>query len=111
MAEKKVAKGWARCYLVAHPELPTVPVTAESWELATVKAAELWGVPWGKVVAECILERMTEVKAGVCAKCKQVMYNRPGQDFCEVCEKKMKQDSENVARRMKKTWYLAPKKI
>ena len=32
-----------------------VPVIAPNWELATVEAAHLWGVPWAKVAARCEL--------------------------------------------------------
>ena len=39
------------CWVVAHPEIGTAFVTADSWEQATVAAADFWGVPWGKYVA------------------------------------------------------------
>ena len=110
MGKQKDAKRYATCWLVAHPALPTVPVTAESWELATVAAAALWGVPWAKVAAECSCEKKIKTIRGVCVKCKQIMYNRKGKDLCEACEKILAQDSKNVARRLKETWYLAPKK-
>lgn len=38
------------CWVVAHPEIGTAFVTADSWEQATVAAADFWGVPWGKYV-------------------------------------------------------------
>ena len=56
------------------------------------------------------MDRMMEVRTGVCVKCKQIMYNRAGKDFCEACETAMKRDAENVAARLKKTWYLAAKR-
>ena len=56
MAEGKSKKDdflwWVQCE--GHYD---VPVIAPNWELATVEAAHLWGVPWAKVAARCELRR------------------------------------------------------
>ena len=35
-------------FFVKHPNHTTVPVIAENWEQATMKAAEFWGIGWGQ---------------------------------------------------------------
>jgi hypothetical protein len=44
-------------------------VAAPNYEQATVKAAELWGVPWGKIVSQIEVERTAEQKPNVCVEC------------------------------------------
>lgn len=103
-------------WLVGHPEHCTVPVLAPDWELATVGAARLWGVPWAKVAAECRPEGKKVAKKLVCIKCGRVDYSQRGETaeaghdgLCAECRLIIRQDEENARRRMNKTWYLAPK--
>lgn len=50
------------CWVVAYPEIGTAFVTADSWEQATVAAADFWGVPWGKYVAGMELRQKKEAR-------------------------------------------------
>lgn len=65
MAEGKSKKDdflwWVQCE--GHYD---VPVIAPNWELATVEAAHLWGVPWAKVAARCELREKLPVVRNVC---------------------------------------------
>ena len=58
-------------YLVAHEDgdHAMVWVRAVNWELATVAAAELWGVPWGKVAAACVEADRKPMLSHICARC------------------------------------------
>lgn len=103
-------------WLVGHPEHCTVPVLAPDWELATVGAAKLWGVPWAKVAAECRPEGKKVARKLVCIKCGRVDYTQRGElrdgksdGLCPACRFAIRQDEELMAKRMQKTWYLAPK--
>ena len=77
-------------FFVKHPNHTTAPVIAESWEQATVKAAEFWGVSWGKVVALCECERKLEAHKGVCMDCGKIFYG--GNVICSVCTAKRKDE-------------------
>lgn len=103
VAERKPEKGWVRCYQVGHPEMPTVPVQAEDFPAATVEAAKLWGVPWARVAAECTMVGKFDSKKGLCLRCKKVMFNRP-EKYCEACERIMKIDRDNIARRIRNSY-------
>jgi len=51
-------------------------VSAVSWEEATVKAAEFWGVPWGSVAAYCEeKKRIEEAPKNVCCRCGKILNN------------------------------------
>ena len=93
-----------RIWQVNHPELGTVWVTAESWEKATVEAAMLYGVPWGKVVAEMTCERSCPAMRHVCQRCKRI-FNGDGA-MCDACELALETEREQTKQRLMKTWYL-----
>ena len=92
-----------------HPRHTTAPVIAENWEQATVKAAQFWGVSWGKVAALCECERKMDTHKGVCMDCGRVFYG--GEVLCPRCEEKRKGEE-----RRKQEWLrrggasLLPKK-
>lgn len=75
MAEGKGKKDdflwWVQCE--GHYD---VPVIAPNWELATVEAAHLWGVPWAKVAARCELREKLPVVRNVCQRCGKI-FPRP----------------------------------
>lgn len=81
MAEKKRAV----CWVIRHPELGMAWVIADDYEQATVKAAEWWGVPWGKHVAQ--MQELTRVPymRHVCPRCGQI-YNSD-EPMCDKCLK------------------------
>lgn len=93
-----------RIWQVNHPELGTVWVTAESWEKATVEAARLYGVPWGKVVAELTCERSCPAMRHICQRCKRI-FNGEGA-MCSACELVLETEREQTKQRLMKTWYL-----
>ena len=73
MAEGKGKKAdflwWVQCE--GHYD---VPVIAPNWELATVEAAHLWGVPWAKVAARCELREKLPVVRNVCQRCGKIFH-------------------------------------
>lgn len=79
-------------------------VVAESWEQATVKAAEFWGIPWAANVAYMELQRKMEARKNICLKCRRIIYGE--RKLCEVCEAARVQDQRRAEQRMKETWYL-----
>ena len=104
---RNTARNETRIYEVAHPDLGKVWVAAESWELATVEAAKIWGLPWGKLVAEMVCVRNWRAMKHVCARCGRI-FNGEGY-VCAACEKALATEREQTALRMKKTWYLGAK--
>ena len=86
-------------YLVAHEDgdHAKVWVRAVNWELATVAAAELWGVPWGKVAAACVEADRKPMLSHICARCGR-MFNGTA-ILCEVCRKAQETEEEQTARR------------
>lgn len=80
-----MAKKEMRCWEVSHPDLGKVWVAAESWELATVEAARVWGLPWGKLVAEMRCERSWRAPRNICQRCGRI-FNSEGL-LCEACKK------------------------
>lgn len=81
MASSKARYNW----LVGHTrgEFPHVWVGADNWEQATVEAARVWDVPWGKVAAYCVEEQKKPALRNVCAKCGR-FFNGAG-DLCDQC--------------------------
>ena len=103
MAEKKRAV----CWVIRHPELGTAWVIADDYEQATVKAAEWWGVPWGKHVAQ--MRELTRVPymRHVCPKCGRI-YNGD-ETMCEKCLKIQETERQETTRRLKATWWQGRK--
>lgn len=96
-------------FFVKHPDHTTVPVIAENWEQATVKAAEFWDVGWNKVVALCECERKMETHKGVCMDCGKVFYG--GEVICPACTVKRKNEEHRRREWMKNGgWQYLPKK-
>ncbi len=60
-----------------------VPVIAPNWELATVEAAHLWGVPWAKVAARCELREKLPVVRNVCQRCGKIFHGSG--PLCDDC--------------------------
>lgn len=82
-------------------------VQAESWPEATIRAAEFWGIPWGKNVANMEQGQTREARKNLCLKCRRIIYGE--RELCEACEAARLQDRENAERRMKRTWYMGRK--
>ena len=78
-----IAKKEMRCWEVSHPDLGKTWVQAESWELATVEAAHLWGVPWAKVAARCELREKLPVVRNVCQRCGKIFLGSG--PLCDDC--------------------------
>lgn len=70
-------------------------VAAPNYEQATVKAAELWGVPWGKIVSQIEVERTAEQKPNVCVECGGV-YNYSRDALCERCRNRKRREHEQM---------------
>ncbi|MBR2928559.1 MAG: hypothetical protein IKC24_05330 [Oscillospiraceae bacterium] len=84
-------------FFVKHPQHTIAPVIAENWEQATVKAADFWGVKWGKVAALCECERKMGTHKGVCMDCNKVFYG--GEVICPMCLRARKDEE-----RRKQEW-------
>lgn len=52
-----MASKQSTCWVIEHPEIGTAFVVADSWEQATVRAAEFWGVSWARTVSGMELVR------------------------------------------------------
>ena len=75
-------------------------VCAENWELATVKAAEFWGVRWGEVASKCEeKKRVYGAPRNVCCRCGRFYYAPP--PMCDICVKSVKLEEEETRRRIK----------
>ncbi len=93
MAEKK-AKLLYR-YTVRHPDHCLAPVVAENTEQATMKAAQLWGVPWGRVVFSCDVTRESDIMPHVCPRCRKYnAYNE--QEYCPKCTAELQHEEERI---------------
>lgn len=103
MAEKKRAVCWA----IRHPELGTAWVIADDYEQATVKAAEWWGVPWGKNVAQMREQARVPYMRHVCPRCGQI-YNSD-EPMCDKCLKIQETEQQETTRRLKATWWQGRK--
>lgn len=95
------------CWVVELPGRCPAYVQADSWEQATVKAAEFWGVPWGRNVAHMTLQQKMESRKNVCLRCRRIFYEQG--ELCPACEHARRDDAANAAARMKKTWYMGRK--
>ena len=82
-------------------------VIAENWELATVEAAKVWGLPWGKLVAEMRCVRSWRALRHICQRCGRY-FNAEGM-LCDACKKTLETEREQTALRLKKTWYMGAK--
>lgn len=80
-------------------------VVAPTWEEATVKAAEFWGVPWGRVAAHCVEKKKTVgAPRNVCCRCGRVYFGSP--PMCSSCEKSAKLEEEESQRRLNKAYRM-----
>lgn len=93
----------AVCWVVELPGRSPAYVVADSWEQATVKAAEFWGVPWGRNVAHMKLQQKMESRKNVCLKCRKIFYEKG--ELCAVCESARRADAASAVARKKHTWY------
>ena len=74
-------------------------VTAPDWPLATVRAAEFWGVPWREVAARCVCKRREKALKGICPRCGHFFYG--GAKMCDVCLKALEDDEHNLQQYLK----------
>lgn len=105
---EKKKKLWV--FFVKHPEHTVAPVMAESWEQATVKAAEFWGVAWRTVAALCECERKWEAHRCICMDCGKYFH---GEDIlCDFCRARRRDEEQNYRQYLKNGgWRDLPKKI
>lgn len=97
---------------VEHPQHAVAVVIAPNWELATVEAAKWWDVPWGKVAAECSLQKKAELPRNVCAECGNIFYGRDGDRVrCAMCEATARsRESERRAAEVRYWREMTPRK-
>ena len=95
------------CWVVTLEGRCPAYVQAKTWEEATVKAAEFWGIPWGANVAHMELQQKMEARKNVCLKCRRIVYG--DQELCPSCEDARRQEQARAEQRMKSTWYLGRK--
>ena len=82
-------------------------VTAESWELATVAAAEFWGVPWREVAARCELKKkIVGAPRNICCRCKRICSGPPR--VCTACAAALRTE-EDICRRRRARAYQTGK--
>ena len=80
-------------------------VNAENWELATVAAAEFWGVPWREVAAHCEMkQKIVGAPRNICCRCRRVYYGAP--PMCTACRKDVKLEEAYLQRRLKRAYQL-----
>lgn len=87
---------------VRHPRHSEIVVRATDWRLATVEAAQWWGVPWKTVAADCTAEEIGEIPRNVCIDCGKI-FHRSGLR-CEVCECKARDYEANLPANAKRFW-------
>lgn len=102
MASKK-----STCWVIEHPEIGTAFVVADSWEQATVRAAEFWGVSWARTVSGMELVRRKDARKNICCRCGQIFHGSG--DLCGACEKILRTEEAETSRRLRETWYLGRK--
>ena len=96
-------------FFVKHPDHTTVPVIAENWEQATVKAADFWGVRWGKVAALCECDRKWDVHRCICTRCGKTFHG--AEALCSACTNALKNEEYRRREYMKSGgWQYLPKK-
>lgn len=74
-------------------------VNAPNWEMATVAAAEFWGIPWPEVAAKCECKQKKPAVKGVCPQCGKYFFGTAKR--CDLCEKKARDDERNLQQYMK----------
>lgn len=78
-------------------------VVAENWELATVEAADFWGVPWREVAAKCEQKGKTVgAPSNICCRCGRVYFAPP--PMCETCRKSLLLEEEETKRRVARAY-------
>lgn len=86
-------------WIVACKDHTNAWVNAENWELATVAAAEFWGVPWPTVAARCECVEKHPAVRSVCPQCGKFFFG--GAKRCDLCEKKARDDERNLQQYLK----------
>lgn len=80
-------------------------VVAENWEMATVAAAEFWGVPWRGVASKCERKRkIAGAPRNVCCRCGKTYFGAP--PMCTACEKNEKLEEAELQRRLRRAYRL-----
>lgn len=78
-------------------------VTAGNWELATVAAAEFWGVPWREVAAKCELkQKITGAPRNICCRCGRTYYGGP--PMCGACKLTAQTEEALLRRKLKRAY-------
>lgn len=80
-------------------------VIADTWEQATVKAAEFWKVPWSTVAAHCFEKtRIVGAPRNVCHRCKR-MYSGPP-PVCAACAAVLRTEEDILRRRRNRAYEV-----
>ena len=80
-------------------------VSADNWELATVAAAEFWGVPWREVAAYCEMkQKIVGAPRNICCRCHRTYYGPPY--MCAFCKKDVRLEEEHLQRRLKRAYQM-----
>lgn len=80
-------------------------VIADSWELATVAAAQFWGVPWREVAAKCEQKnRIVGAPRNICCRCGKTYFGAP--PMCEACKKTVATEEARLRRRLARAYQL-----
>lgn len=91
-----MASKQSTCWVIEHPEIGTAFVVADSWEQATVRAAEFWGVSWARTVSGMELVRRKDARKNICCRCGQIFHGSG--DLCGACEKILRTEEDLLAR-------------
>lgn len=89
-------------WTVWHPDHRETVVRAADWRLATVEAAQWWGVPWKKVAADCTVVKIGDVPRNVCVECGKI-FHAPGLR-CELCECKARDHEASRPANERRYW-------
>lgn len=104
-----MAKDREAVWRVTHPDHEPTVVRATDWQLATVEAADWWGVPWKSVAAECVASKLGDLPRNVCVRCHKI-FHAEGL-LCEMCSQIEKTAELNRRANNRRFWReMGPKK-
>lgn len=87
---------------VVHPVHGETVVRAPDWRLATVEAAEWWGVRWGAIAAECEVEKIGDIPRNVCIDCGRIFHGSGLR--CEICACKARDYEASLPANTRRYW-------
>lgn len=89
-----------KVYFVRHPVHGLAIVTAQSEEEATVAASRFYGVPWGKIAWQCVIERTMPIFNNICTRCGGMFQggHAEGTSLCDKCLQKLRDENAEQQR-------------